>query len=313
MTFITPRNQQWLYDVLHDYTRAAVNTRSIMSGVSIYYEPWRDSILSLAFPNDVEAVIADQTNLQGVRGPLVINDDPGVPSIMTPYKSMLEPIFTHYGGLNTVPRQGSVILSYTRNNRGVGSPVPGRIAHIFYWNWSKSITFTFRDKPNDPFWSAMAPSNPYSVDIIMNVIWWGTGKGLPLDPLKVHNYRRLIFDYAIQRSLLINLLEFAELFGADASDIYAEANTIDEEKRRSGNWYLDRNFERAHETIETAFGDLVDLQTRAIRLKNRALIWIYLAEWLITMATLMVSGVVLWSLMVKRTLHKEVPSTRWGT
>lgn len=310
-TFITPKNQQWLYDVLHEHPRAAVNTRSIMSGVSIYYEPWRDSILSQAFPNDVEAVIADQTNFQGVRGPLVINDDPKIPSIMKPYKRMLEPMFTDYGGLNTVPRQGSVILSYTKNNQGVGSPVPGRIAHIFYWNWSRSITFTFRDKPNDAFWSPMSLSNPYSTDIAMNAIWWSTGKELPQDPFKVHEYRRLVFDYAIQRSLLISLLEFAELFGADGSRIYAESNTIDEEKQKSGELYLDRDFDKAHEAIQTAFKDLVNLQDKSMRLKNRALSWVFLAEWLTTMSTLMISGVILWTLMVKKTLHRETTSTRW--
>jgi hypothetical protein len=236
---------------------------------------------------------------------------------MKPYKRMVEPVFTDYGGLNTVPREGSVILSYTRNNQGVGSPVPGRIAHVFYWNWSRSITFTFRDKPNDAFWSApetgSSLSNPYGVDIIVNLIWWSTGKGLPQDPLKVHEYRRLVFDYGIQRSLLVSLLEFAEVFGADSSGIYAESNAIDEERRRSGDQYLDRDFEGALDVIKAAFGDLIELQSKAMRLKGRALFWVYLAEWLATMGTLMISGVVLWSLMVRKAVYREIPSTKWRT
>jgi hypothetical protein len=310
ISYVAPRNQQWLYDALGEFPRAAVNTRSIMSGVSIYYEPWRDSILSDAFPNDVDAVIADQDNFQGVRGPMVIRDDPGLPNIMKPYKKMIEPVFRDYGGLNTVPREGSVILSYTTNNQGVGSPVPGQIPHIFYWRWNQSTTFTFRDKPNDAFWYGPA-GNPYSLDIVVNVIWWSTGRGLPEDPLKVHEYRRLIFDYAVQRSLLISLLEFAEMFGADSSGIYAESNAIDEGRRSSGSQYLDRDFDGAYETIETAFGALVELQGRAMQLKDKALFWVYLAEWLVTMGTLLVSGVVLWSLMVRRMLHREISSTRW--
>jgi hypothetical protein len=145
----------------------------------------------------------------------------------------------------------------------------------------------------------------------MNVIWWSTGKGLPQDPLEVHEYRRLVFDYAIQRSLLISLLEFAELFGADSSGIFAESNAIDEGRRRSGDLYLDRDFKGAHDAIEAALGDLVELQAKAMQLKNKALVWVYLVEWLATMSVLMISCVVLWSLMVRRTLYREIPSTQW--
>jgi hypothetical protein len=316
ISYVSPRNQQWLHDALHEFPRAAVNTRSIMSGVSIYYEPWRDSILSDAFPNDVDAVIADETNFQGIRGPMVIRDDPGLPNIMKPYKKMVESTFREYGGLNTVPREGSTILSYTKNSQGVGSPIPGQIPHVFYWNWSRSITFTFRDKPNDAFWSAPETgsplSNPYGLDIAVNVIWWSTGMGLPEDPLKVHEYRRLLFDYVIQRSLLISLLDFAEMFGGDSSGIYAESNAIDEGKRMSGSQYLDRDFDGAYESVKTAFGALVELQGKAMRLKDKALFWVYLAEWLVTLGTMMVSVAVLWSLMVRRMFHREIASTRWS-
>ncbi len=93
--------------------------------------------------------------------------------------------------------------SYTKNDAGLGSPIPGQIAHVFYWNWDSSITFTLRDMIYDPFWSApgSAVSNPYTIDIVANMVWFATGRELPQDPLKVHEYRRLVFDFNIQRSL----------------------------------------------------------------------------------------------------------------
>ncbi len=314
MFFVTPEQARWIYDALKDHPKGAVNTRSIMSALTAYYEPWRNSILPEAFPNDIDAVIADTANFQGRPGPLIVNDDPYLPNIIKPYKSMIEPLYTFYGGLNTVPKPGSVILSYTKNNVGVGSPIPGQIAHVFYWKWHQSTTFTFRDMVYDPFWSApeSPTSNPYALDIIVNMIWWSTGRDLPQDPLMVHEYRRLVFTYAIQKSLLTSLLDFAEVFGADPSRIYAKSEEIEDHRRRAVREYLDRDFVEAHETMKTAMTELRNLEGDAMRLKDKALFWVHMVQWLATTGVFLVASVVLWSLMVRRSLYREVSSTKWG-
>ncbi len=309
MSFITAEQAKWMYDALRDHPKAAVNTRSVMSGVSTYYEAWRRSILPEVFPNDVEAVIADDRNFQGKNGPLVIKDDPSLPNIMKPYKSMIEPVYALYGGLNTIPKPGSVILSYTKNSVGVGSPVPGQIAHVFYWKWGQSITFTFRDMVTDSFWSSPA-GNPFALDIVTNVIWWSTGRDLPQDPLMVHDYRSLVFTYAIQRSLLTSLLDFAEIFGADSSGIYAKSKQTEQYRSRAAREYLDRDFVAAHDTMKTAMAGLENLEVDAMKLKDDVLFWVYVVQWLATTGVFLAAAVVLWSLMVKRSLYREASSTK---
>mgnify|MGYP001058425143 CR=1 FL=1 len=313
MTFFTLEQQNWLYDALTDYPRAGLNTRSIMSANSPLYEPWRVSILSTAFPNDVEAVIADNNNFQGVAGPLIIKDDQDLPDIMKPFKKMIEPIFPLYAGLNTVPKPGSVILSYTKNTKGVGSPVPGQIAHVFYWKWNSSIVFTFRDMVYDPFWSPKesSVSNPYSLDIVANLIWFATGRELPEDPLKVHQYRRLVFEFNIRRSLLLSLLDFAEKFGANPGRQYSRLDDVDEVGRRAAGLYLDRDYDGAYDVMNEAMSQLMELDRNAAKLKDRALLWVYMVEWSVTTAVFLVAGVVLWSLMVRRALYREVGATKW--
>ena len=93
MSFISAEQARWIYNALKDYPKAAMNDRSIMSAVSAYYELWRNSILPEAFPNDIEAVIADDRNFQGHAGPLIVKDDPSLPDIMKPYKAMIEPVY----------------------------------------------------------------------------------------------------------------------------------------------------------------------------------------------------------------------------
>ena len=311
MSFISAKQAKLMYDALRDHPMGAVNTRSIMSAVSTYYEPWRNSILPEAFPNDIDAVIAEESRSPSTTGPLIVKDDPSLPDIMKPYKSMIESLYTYYGGVYTVPKPGSVILSYTKSNLGLGSPVPGQIAHIFYWKWHQSITFTFRDMVTDAFWSAPA-GNPYALDIIVNTIWWSTGRDLPQDPLMVHEYRRLVFTYVIQKSLLASLLDFAEIFGADSSKIYAKSEETEEYRSRAAQEYLDRDFAAAYDTMKTAMAGLEILEDDAAKLKDEALFWVYLVQWLATTGVFLVAAFVLWSLMVRRSLYREVSSTRWG-
>lgn len=314
MTFFTLEQQNWLYDALTAYPRAGVNTRSVMSANSPLWEPWRASILSKAFPNDVEAVVADNNNFQGVAGPLIIKDDADLPNIMKPFKKMIEPIFPGYGGLNTIPKPGSVILSYTKNTKGVGSPIPGQIAHVFYWKWNSSTIFTFRDMVYDAFWSPKesSVSNPYSLDIVANVIWFATGRELPEDPIKVHQYRQLVFDYNIRRMLLLSMLDFAEKFGANPAKQYSSLDDVDEVGRNAAELYLDRDYDGAYDVIKEAMGQLMDVDESAAKLKDRALLWVYLVEWSVTTAVFLVAGVVLWTLMVRRALYREVGATKWA-
>lgn len=313
MTFFSSKQQKWFYDALTYHEKGGVNTRSVMSTHSWFHEPWRDSIVSKAFPNDVDAFIADVKNKDTPWGPLIIKDDTDLPNIMKPYKGQIEPIFTQYGGLNTVPRPGSVILSYTKNDAGIGHPIPGQVAHIFYWKWNRSITFTFRDMVTNEFWwgAANTPrANPFSHDIVVNVIWFSTGRSLPEDVMKVHNLRGLLYEFGIRKSLLISLLEFAERFGANPSREYSKLGLVEDIRNEGAENYLDRDFDAAYESIKTAVDELKSLESEAVRLKDSALFWVYVVEWLVTTGVLLAAGVVVWSLMVRRALYREVETTK---
>jgi hypothetical protein len=48
----------------------------------------------------------------------------------------------------------------------------------------------------------------------------------------------------------------------------------------------------------------------ARKAKDAALFWVYVIEWLVTAATPFISGFVLWTLMLRRRLYREVTATR---
>jgi hypothetical protein len=113
----------------------------------------------------------------------------------------------------------------------------------------------------------------------------------------------------LQRALLHSLMEFADKFGANLLDIEEGLRDAEDLKKGTDVLYLDEDYTGALRGMGEAIGQLVDLQGAAVKLKERALVWIYVVEWLAVLSTLMVSGFVLWTLMVRRAVYREVKAT----
>jgi hypothetical protein len=59
-----------------------------------------------------------------------------------------------------------------------------------------------------------------------------------------------------------------------------------------------------------ARSELRSLEDHATRLKDRALLWVYVVEWLTITAASLLTGFAIWTLMIRRALYREVSSTR---
>jgi len=313
MDFFSARQEKWLFDALLGYQKGALNTRSTMGK---YDTEWRDSILSGAFPNDVVAVLSSPHYKSAKPGRLVVRDGPEVPNVMKPFKEELERIIGIYHDgsptLYTIPKPGSIVLSYTENNLGIGEPIPGQIAHVFFWRFNRSVTYTFQDMVYDIFWTPREGSkeNPFALDIVVNIVWHSTGRKLPSDPFLVHRFRSDLFSFGIRKSLLTSLLEFADLFGANPSKLFARLGGVEEWKQAASNSYLDGDFDGAMSTLSAALEALEELEEDAARLKDQALFWVYSAEWLVTTGTFLVAGVLVYTIMVRKGLYRPVATTR---
>ena len=74
--------------------------------------------------------------------------------------------------------------------------------------------------------------------------------------------------------------------------------------------YFELRFEEVLDAYEEVVEGLGQLEVEAIELKDRALLWVYVIEWLSVTGTAMVAGVLLWTIMVRRRLYREVGTTR---
>ncbi len=312
MKFISDQKAEWMYEAMEEHGLGGVNTRSVMSMQPWWSGPWADSILSEAFPNDAYAVTrCDVYGKQAFwpSGPLVVEDDQSLPPVAWPFEEQLEKLFPSYGGLPTIPKPGSKVHTWIRSGlKEIGSPRPGFTPHIFEWEYGEAITFTFMDMVYDDFWRTN--ENPFAIDIITNVIWRGDHRKLPDDGMKVHVLRDRLVYYQQEKSAVISVFDFAEKFGANTADIYEKLEELDDEKDLADDLYMRTEFDQAYSQMESVIQQLNMLAEDAMKLKDQALLWVYVAEWLAVAATSLITGGVIWALMIRRKLYREAGVTR---
>ena len=150
----------------------------------------------------------------------------------------------------------------------------------------------------------------YYGDFSSNLMIYLDRRPVPQDVDLVHATRSKAFETRTRMSLLLNLIEFIEDFGARTNGLMRSIDDVNELIASSTEIYIDLRFEDVLEAYEDIDGVLDDIEEEAVDLKNRALLWVYLIEWLTVTATGLIAGFVLWSIMVRRRLYQEIGVTR---
>jgi hypothetical protein len=65
--------------------------------------------------------------------------------------------------------------------------------------------------------------------------------------------------------------------------------------------------------IQGAISEMKRISLDSAELKEAALMWVYITEYLAVSGTSMVTGFLLWTLMVRRRLYRDVQTTRSTT
>ena len=311
MQFFSDRQARWMHDAIAEYGVGGMNTRSVLSMSVAWSGPWMNSILSDAFPNDVPAVVNSEDYRGEVfaAGPIVVNDDSGIAPVARPFKEGIEGVFPAYRGVITIPRSGSTVHTWVRTDlKHQGGPLPGYIPHLFEWRYRNATTFTAMDMVCEDFWKS--GTNPFSVDVIVNVVWRSTNRELPHDAMQVHALRDLFRQFQLRKSCLVSVFEFAENFGASTVNVYSTLGGIEATKSEADLEYLRSEFDASYDRMGSLLEELGALEDEAVKLKNSALAWVYFIEWLTVSGTMLICGVAIWQLMVKRSMYREVSVTR---
>jgi hypothetical protein len=262
-----------------------------------------------------------QYNLHSEPMRVVINTNPEVPPIFTPYKDLPGVEYDFGGAYGTnlaIPKAGAVITSYSVGPYQYGYAgalpdpryrSPGWIPHTMYWKYGEGITWTHQDMFGQ-YWNTIY--NVYAPDMILAEMIFSTGRELPADVVEVHRLRVKFTEYSSSRSFIYSLLDFIEKFGANTVPIVARIDEITITYGDAREDYLQQAYAESSATMDVAIREMEELRVEALRLKDRALVWIYIVEWLAVSGVSLLAGFLLWTLMVRRKLYREVSVTRAG-
>jgi uncharacterized membrane protein len=149
----------------------------------------------------------------------------------------------------------------------------------------------------------------YFQDTVLNTYYYAVSFPLPPDVAVVHELRGKWDRFYLEKRLLLSLIDFADRFGANMQEVTAGIGEMEETRESSDERYLEGQYVEALERIDAALDEISGLEQLALKLKDRALTWIYIIEWLVVFSTVLVSGFIVWSLMVRRLLYKEIQVT----
>jgi hypothetical protein len=153
-------------------------------------------------------------------------------------------------------------------------------------------------------------SNPYAIDFGTNLILHSLGRPLISDIHARREARHLISAVHAQKVVILDMADWADSFGADTTELIERLFKIEADAGEATVFYLDRDYTSAIARMEEIFGRIVEVTGDAVSLKDRAMLWVFASEWLIVTSASIVSGLVLWNLMVERKKYREVRATR---
>jgi len=153
----------------------------------------------------------------------------------------------------------------------------------------------------------------YAIDFGSNLMIYLDKRPVPQDLQLVHRVRSMMFEMSTRKSLLFGLLDFCESFGANTNKIMMKVDEADRVVSEALPDYLQLRFEEVLKAYQEAEKILSKVEADAVKLKKKALTWVYTIEWLTVTGTALICGSLVWSLMVRRRLYREAGVTRLET
>jgi len=150
----------------------------------------------------------------------------------------------------------------------------------------------------------------YWRDVVARWFYLPAGAEIPTDTVLTHSIRLMISSYGVQRGVTISMLEFADRMGANVGDVESELAEVNEERKEADRLWIQGEFVECLAKMEESLIGLEAVSSHAIEAKDSALLWIYISEWAVVTGTLCATGGVIWTLMIRRAMYREVRTTR---
>ncbi len=210
------------------------------------------------------------------------------------------------------PRFGSTTYAWMEAQSLIGWELGFIPSAASIWTYGKGRTLALEGWFGHSWWSAIIDEtqNEYGLDILVNYLLDVSGRPYFEDIPLVHSVRHSFSEFQDYLSFIGDLFDFVERFGANTNSLNRELMDIREEFESSRDLYREGDMEGALRASSDSVARLSQLRERAMRLRDKALQWIYVIEWLSVTSSLMVTAYILDLLMIRRRLYREMPTTR---
>jgi uncharacterized membrane protein len=152
----------------------------------------------------------------------------------------------------------------------------------------------------------------YYPDYVINLMTYTSKNQIPPDADLMHKLRGMYLEYRSTKAYVYSVMDFAERLGANTNTVNDIIRQADMDHKTSIDRYIGYDFQAADGLLESSITELRRASSVAFRLKDQAMLWIFLIEWSVVTATLSLAGFAIWTLMVRRRLYREVSYTRFA-
>ena len=150
----------------------------------------------------------------------------------------------------------------------------------------------------------------YYGDYAVNMALFLAGMEMPDDLETVYLVRRRLRETTEAIGMIYNMVEIIDKFGGSSATLDSMMAELREEREMGLSFYFQADLDGALGTFASALSKADETMNEAIRVRNAAAFWIFFTEWCVVTGTSMFAGAVLWMLMVRRRLYREVSLTK---
>ena len=299
-----PQQDRWMYDRIAEGA-GGYNDESVMAIWGPVASSWANSIVQEAFPNDAPGVVNRPGGFTCINTYYQVEIEEDFPDpVFTPYIPYGVERAVGYVSRYVIARQGSEVMAWNLN------AFPQVIPRIIVWEYGEGRAITDGGKPNLGPLGFFGRDNPYGGDMIINMALYLTQRGLIEDVEVFHRIKGMFSAFNSRLGYLVSLVDFVDRFGANTEGLQEEIRELREMKAAATDRYLESEFQVAQDEMLESLNSIRDVEVVAGKVKDSALWWVYLIEWFATTATLLLSSLLLWTLMVRRRLYRDVSSIR---
>jgi hypothetical protein len=153
-------------------------------------------------------------------------------------------------------------------------------------------------------------NNPYALDVATNMIFYSLGMDLISDIPARREARRLFSEFQLQKSAILSMMEWADSFGADTLTLSDRVRDLEGKMEDGVTDYAAQDYAATISFLESMRATVSEISEEAVRLKDDALFWVHLVEWLVITSAAIISGAAVWTLMIRRSMYRATATTR---